>query len=290
MRGLWQAEAKQQVQPLDESLAVAVQEAVVSGPAEAFGQDVLEHEPEEVGPAERTRIDLAAALGVAKGHLAVFAGQDVLLRQYPAIEIAPQVEQGVLAVADPFAIDDPVARQVGLHRPALLLHRLEPLAAEDLRQRLLGEEKLPLLGAPAVVDGIDGPGGDDDVHVGVKVQGPAVGVKHHRCAELSPQCLVVHAELGQGLPSKLDQQIIGRALVGVDQGTQLERQGEGDQVVIDRQQLGPLSLQPLLDRLVLALGASTVAAREWEGIGVLAGVAMDCCRAARLGATAQDRR
>ena len=51
----------------------------------------------------------------------------------------------------------------------------------------------------------------------MKVQGPAVGVQHHRRAELSPQCLVAQAELGKGLPSELDQQVVGHALVVVDQ-------------------------------------------------------------------------
>ena len=124
----------------------------------------------------------------------------------------------------------------------------------------------------------------------MKFQRPAVGVQHRRRAELSLQGLVVQAELGKGLPGELDQQVVGIALVRVDERTQLGRQGEGDQVVIHRQQLGPLSLEPVLHRLVLALGASAMAAGERERIIVPAIVAMDGRRSAFLGATAPDRR
>jgi hypothetical protein len=88
---LGQTYPKKQVQPLDQPLAVAVEEAVVSGPAEAFGQDVLQQQPEKVGPGQGTGLGGAAVLGVAEGDLAVVATQDVLLRQNPAVEIAPQV-------------------------------------------------------------------------------------------------------------------------------------------------------------------------------------------------------
>ena len=152
------------MQALDEPLAVAVQEAVVTTAAEAPGQDVLEQEPEKVGARKCSRLDLAAVLRVAEGHFAVFAGQDVLLRQDAAIQIPSQVDQRLLAIADPLAIDDPFLRHVRLDAPASVLHGLEPLAAEDLRQGLFGEQELPLLGAPAVEDGIDGPGRNDDVH------------------------------------------------------------------------------------------------------------------------------
>ena len=115
-------------------------------------------------------------------------------------------------------------------------------------------------------------------------------MQHRRGAQPSLQRLVVQSELRKGLPAELDQQIVGLTLVRADQRTQLGRQGKGDQVVIDRQQLGSLPLEPLLHRLVLALGTSAMAAREQERILMAARVAMDGRRAARLGAALKDRR
>ncbi len=68
---------------MDQPLAVAVQEAIVSAAAGAFGQDVLQQQPEKADAGQGPCLGGGATLGVAEGDLAVFAGEDVLWRYRP---------------------------------------------------------------------------------------------------------------------------------------------------------------------------------------------------------------
>ena len=78
IRWLGWARPQQQVETPNEPLAVAVEKPVIPGPAKAFGQDVLQQQPEKVGAREGSCLDGAAVLRVAERNLTVFAGQDVL--------------------------------------------------------------------------------------------------------------------------------------------------------------------------------------------------------------------
>lgn len=56
-------------------------------------------------------------LPVAEADLAVprlVAGQNVSFPEYPAIEVTPQIDERLVAVADTFAIDDPFPGEVCL--------------------------------------------------------------------------------------------------------------------------------------------------------------------------------
>jgi hypothetical protein len=234
-------EPKHQVQQRDEPFAVGMEEAVVAAAAEAFGQDVVQQQPQEVGPGQGTGPADPMIVGVAEGHLAVLAAQDVLLWQHPAIEVAPKVHQGLVTRADPLAVDHPCVREPGLDRPALRLHRGEPLGAEDLGQGRMGEEKLALFGAPFLVGAVDRPGWKHDIDVGMKVEGPVVGVKHRGGTEVALQGWITQAEVGKALPTEADQQIVGLALMVEDQGAERRGEGEGDQLIVDRQELGALA-------------------------------------------------
>jgi hypothetical protein len=100
----------------------------------------------------------------------------------------------------------------------------------------------------------------------------------------------VQPERREGLPGEADEQIIGLALMVVDQRTQGRWQGEGDQVVVDRQELGTLPFEPGLAGLVLALGAEAVAAGQREDLVAVAVVVVDGGGAQCLGAALLDRR
>ena len=90
----------------NQALAVGMQKAVVPRPPEALGQDVLQDQAQEVGTGQRAHLRLAAlAVAVAKADLAVRARQDVAFPDHPAIEVATEIDQRLLAVADTFAID-----------------------------------------------------------------------------------------------------------------------------------------------------------------------------------------
>ena len=91
-------ESEEPLQDHDGALAVGMQKAEVAGPAEAFGQDMPEHQGEEARPRQGAVLEaLALGMTVAEGHLAVLAGDDVLLPDNTAIEVAPEIDQRLLA-------------------------------------------------------------------------------------------------------------------------------------------------------------------------------------------------
>ena len=201
-------------------------------------------------------------VGVAKGHPTVRVAQEVLLRQHPAIEVASEVGQCLVAVADRIAVDHPLRRQVGLDGPAEFLHRGEPRGPENLAQGLVGEEELPRLAIPVAGAGVDSPRGQYDMHVGMAVEGAAVGVQHRGGAQVPVQRLVTQPERGEGLPGEADEQSIGFAL----------------------------PFEPGLAGLMLAQRAEAVAAGQGEDLGAVAVVAADAGGAQCLGAALLDRR
>ena len=78
--------------------------------------------------------------------------------------------------------------------------------------------------------------------------------------------------------------------MGVDQRSQGLGQGEGDQVVVDREEFGALAFQPEFAGRVLALGAEAMTARQGEDLVGLAVVTVDGGGAAGLSAAVADRR
>ena len=114
--------------------------------------------------------------------------------------------------------------------------------------------------APQTVFGIQGRARHGQMHVGVKLQSPGVGVQHANGAGLTLELAVVEAELGQGVPSTLHQETIDGLLMAPGQATQFCGQREGDQEVGAGQQRAGLALDPALALEVLAVRAASVPA------------------------------
>lgn len=96
-----------------QAFCVAVQEAVVPGPAKALWQDVLEHQPQEVLGWQGTEFRFTgSAFGVAECHHCIVLGDDVVFADNAAVEVTRQVFQGRLAFSEVFAVHDPFTRQL----------------------------------------------------------------------------------------------------------------------------------------------------------------------------------
>ena len=71
---------------------VAMQEAIVSGPSKAFGQDMLQDKPYEVvafdGTVERFS---GTALDVFEGDIAILIGDDAVFTDDAPVEVARQI-------------------------------------------------------------------------------------------------------------------------------------------------------------------------------------------------------
>jgi hypothetical protein len=108
--------------------------------------------------------------------------------------------------------------------------------------------------------GIEGCARHGQMHMGVKLQAPGVGVQHANGAGLALELAVVAAELGQSVPGTLHQETIDGVLVAPGQGAQFSGQREGDQEVGARQQRVGLALDPALALEVLAVRAASMTA------------------------------
>ena len=107
-QGPLRIEPEQEVKPSDQPFAIGVQEAEVTGASEPFGQRMLEDQPQERRAGDRSECPLfGVGVSIAEGHLAVLASDNLLLPDHAAIEIAPQVNQCLLAATDGLAVHHP---------------------------------------------------------------------------------------------------------------------------------------------------------------------------------------
>ena len=95
---------QQQMQQGNQALAVRMQETKITGAPKALRQHMLEHQPEKVG-AGNGALFHPSGLGVtiAERHLAVAAGDDILLADDAPIQITAEVDQrlSMIAVMEP---------------------------------------------------------------------------------------------------------------------------------------------------------------------------------------------
>lgn len=77
---------------------------------------------------------------VAEGHPAVFASQDVLLLNDTPVEILPKIDDGLVTVANVFAMSDPLFGAIFGQFQALVNQGLRNFCAEDLCQGLFVEK------------------------------------------------------------------------------------------------------------------------------------------------------
>src|SRR5258706_13732713 len=87
------------------------------------------------------------------------------------------------------------------------------------------------------------------------------GVQHGQDGELATHILRVPSQFLQRGRRGLEQQRVENFLMGINQGTQWSRQGEGQKVVSTSQKLLALLFQPALRLRSVTLGTMPVAAR-----------------------------
>jgi len=222
----------QQLQQVQSAAAVVVQEAEVSGALQAFGQDVLQQQPQEVRPRQGAAGGFAA-LGIAPavGDQPVLAAQDVALGDHAPVQVAPQVAQRGLPIAHRFAVHHPALGQLGRQgQPGLGQGGLE-LGREHLGERLVVKEVTPAcrlstarglaplrpaqldLGAPEPVFAGERRRRQTHMHMRMKAQLAVVRVQHRQRAGCARQLGVVQAEGLEGVPGAAHQQLVDHALV-----------------------------------------------------------------------------
>ncbi len=257
-----------------------MQKAVVARPPEALGQHVLQDQVQEGRAAYGAHHALAGlAVPIAETHLAVLAGEDVLFLNHAPIQIAAQIDQGLLAVAHALAVDHPLRRHAGRRFQAGLFERGQHLGAKHLGQGTVVEQvavaalAAASLGPPAPSLGIQRRRRHGQMDMGVVVESPGVGVQHRHRAGRALQLFVVPAEGAQRCPSAVEQDGVERALMLPGQRLQFCRQGECEQEVVGRHVALELPFQPLLAFVVLAVRATAMAAGMGHQTGLVTGAA-----------------
>ena len=183
--GVRQHHAQQQLHHLQQLLAVAMQQAVVAGTAEAFGQHMAQQHPQELRAGQALDQYRTAVVADAKGDQAIAIAEDVLLGEHTAVEVATQIHQRLVATADGLAVHHPIPWDRCLHAQTGPAHAVQPFGAEHLGQ-VGGREEVALLFRPpgsllaSLPPGccwlvVDGTSRNDQVHVGMEVQAAAVG-------------------------------------------------------------------------------------------------------------------
>ena len=281
------------MQQANQALAIGVQESVIAGTAKPLRQNMLEDQPEEIGAGERTFFQLAGiGVAIAEAHPAVLAGEDVLLPDDAAVEVTPQIDQGLLAGSDRFDVRHPFLRIARRQGNAGRLDRRQQLGPEDLGHRLLVEQISPVLAtplaSPALLLRIDRRRGNDQMDMRVEVEAARVRVQHGDGARCALQLSVILTEAEYGFPGTAHQQVKNDVGVRRSEPAEFGRQREGQQKIVGRNEALHLAFQPLLALVVLAMRAEAMAAGMRHEAVVLAVSALELHHRAGLAAAVLD--
>lgn len=121
-------------------LAAGMKEAVISYPAKPLGQDMEHEQIKELFSAHCPGPVLSGfGVQIAKGHHTFFASQDVFFLNDNPVEIPPKIDDGFVAVANVFTIDDPFFGAIPGQFQALIDQGFHHLCPENLGQGLVVE-------------------------------------------------------------------------------------------------------------------------------------------------------
>jgi hypothetical protein len=107
---------------------------------------------------------------------------------------------------------------------------------------------------------IDAGPGHDDMNVRVIVQASAMSMEDGGKSRFAPELFIVSSKALEGIPDRVKHEGIDRLLVSPGQIPQLSGQGEGNQVIPNRQPIVQLRIDPLRTFVVLEMGAIPVSA------------------------------
>ena len=264
-----------------------MQKAVIPCPPEAFGQYMLKNSPEESD--DRLGQGLPVARGavlVLEADLLLIVVQDVLLPQHAPVKVAGQIGERLFTPAHVLALGDPIPGQRVGESESLLFESGQEPAPEHLGQRLAVEQIMPGPGLPLMT--VETATGHHEMHMGMEGQPPGMGVQHAHQPQFTADAPVIAGELVQGGLSHREQGVIEPSLVVPDKPTQLGWQSKGHQIIVHRQQLLPLPLQPLIVGAVLTGRTAAMAAGRIGALGLVTGVTVIAQFAAGRGMTGQD--
>ena len=130
-----------QLQKSNELFTARVEEAVTPCSLKPLGQHVEHKQVEELLSVHSSGSVLPGlGMKVPKGDPAVFAAQDILFPDDTSVEVPAKIDDCLVAVTDPLAVDHPFPGAVFGHPQPLVNQSLQHLGSEDFGQGLVIEE------------------------------------------------------------------------------------------------------------------------------------------------------
>ena len=202
----------------------------------------------------------AFGMTIPESDHAVPALQNVFFPDDAAVEIAAQVDQGLIAVAGVLAVNHPLFWAIMGDGQVVLHQKLKELCSENLGQCLVAEEIFSGFYLPQAGFQVDTRSRHDHMDVGMIVQCSGLGVEDGGESRRASEFAIVFSKGFEEILCCGEHQGIHRFLIFPGQIPKLLRQSEGDQVVRARQPFVQLIFYPLLALMILAMGAVSVTA------------------------------
>ena len=148
----WQIDALTAEQLTDyfhQRIAIGMEQTKVARAPKPLGQDVLQHQPQEVRPADgASRVLAGFTVAIPERDLPIGAMNDVALPNHAAVQVAPQIDHHLVAAAHRLAVHHPAFGRCGWRLQAQRAHGRQHPGAEHRGQRLVVEqERLAVFGA-----------------------------------------------------------------------------------------------------------------------------------------------
>lgn len=256
---------KHELQNPNELFTAGVEKAITPCSAKAFWQHMQHKQVEELFTAHGPGSYLPGfGVKVPEGDPAVLAAQDILFPDDTPVEVSAKIDDGLIAVTDTFAINNPFPGGFWGHLQSLVNQSLQHLGPEDFSQGFVIEKVFGGLFPPQPYLLIDAGPRHEDMNVGVIIQCSGVGMQDGGKSRFTSELFVVSGKDFQGISDTGKQKGINRLLISPGQIPELVGQGECDQVIRSRQPFVQLRFDPLVAFMVLAVWAVPVAAGMWN--------------------------
>jgi hypothetical protein len=214
----------QHFEPLDVDSPSRMGEAVVTDFLKAGGQHVLEKPPDElVGCDGHGAPTAAAALAKSERDASQAIGAGFALDQPAvtdrhAVHVGCQIAKGPLPVSNSLAVNHPgfvADRLARLFGQSTGSQRVQELGAIDHRCGFDRDEEIDAAGQPALAIFADRSSRDDEVQMGMEVQGPSPGVQHAAEAQIAgADVLGVAGQLAQSRHGGVEHGLVTLAWMG----------------------------------------------------------------------------
>lgn len=196
---------------------------------------------------------------VSVGDHGIGTSKNILFPDNASIQIPTKINDGLVAIADVFAVNNPLLRTTLWHLQVLVVSGQQKLCPKDFSECLVAKEVVGRFNPPESGFQVNARCRNDHMNMGVEVKTPGMGVENGSEPCGSSELFVVFGEGFQDILDSYKHQGIDGSLVPPDKFPELARQGESNQIICAWQQFPQLLVNPLLAFMVLAMGTVSVA-------------------------------